>query len=191
MPAALDAGTLGGVTIADFQAGLDHVRAAPTDGGILERIVARPANFERETLEQGYLDLEVGLVGDNWATRGSRMREDGSSDPLRQITVMNARAAQLLCGDDWGLAGDQLYMDLDIGVDNLPAGTRLGVGDAVIEITEPPHTGCAKFKDRFGADALRMVGTPDGKALRLRGANARVVVPGPVRRGDVVAKLSS
>jgi hypothetical protein len=179
------------VTIADFEAGLDHVRQAPADGGTLERIVARPASFEREALEEGRLDLEVGLVGDNWATRGCRMREDGSSDPLRQVTVMNARAAQLLCGDDWGLAGDQLYVDLDIGVDNLPAGTRLAIGEAVVEITEPPHTGCTKFKDRFGVDALRMVGTPEGKALRLRGANARVVVPGTVRRGDTIVKLSS
>ena len=179
------------MTIADFEAGLDHVRTAPPDGGTLELIVARPANFEREALEQGFLDLDVGLVGDNWATRGCRLMADGSSDPLRQVTVMNARAAQLLCGDDWGRAGDQLYVDLDIGVENLPAGTHLAIGTAVIEITEPPHTGCAKFKERFGGDALRMVGTPAGKALRLRGANARVIVPGTVRRGDTVAKMAS
>jgi hypothetical protein len=178
------------VTIADYEAGLDHVRGAPRDGGTLELIIARPDTFERETLEQGFLDLDVGLVGDNWATRGCRLMADGSSDPLRQVTIMNARAAQLLCGDDWGRAGDQLYVDLDIGVDNLPAGTRLAIGDAVLEITAPPHTGCDKFKERFGMDALRMVGTPAGKALRLRGANARVVVPGTVRRGDTVAKMA-
>jgi hypothetical protein len=178
------------VSIAAYEAGLDHVRAAPADQGTLELIVARPANFEREVLEEATLDLEVGLVGDNWATRGCRLMEDGSSDPLRQVTLMAARAAQLLCGDDWGLAGDQLYVDLDISHDNLPAGSRLAIGTAVVEITEPPHTGCAKFKDRFGVDALRMVGTPAGKALRLRGVNARVVVGGTVRRGDTVAKMS-
>ena len=177
-------------TTADFEAGLDHVRAAPSDEGTLERIVARPDNFERETLEQGFLDLEVGLVGDNWATRGCRLMEDGSSDPLRQVTLMSTRAAQLLCGDEWERAGDQLYVDFDVSVENLPAGSRLAIGDAVIEITPPPHTGCRKFSDRFGVDALRMVGTPAGKALRLRGVNALVVVPGTVRRGDRVAKMT-
>ena len=175
-------------TIEDFEAGLDHVRQAPSDVGTLELIVARPANLEREILEEGELDLEVGLVGDNWATRGCRLMDDGSSDPLRQITLMGSRAAALLCGPDWGLAGDQLYVDFDLSLDNIPAGSRLTIGEAVVEITAPPHTGCQKFRDRFGVDALRMVGTPAGKQLRLRGVNARVVVPGRVRRGDAVAK---
>ena len=173
----------------ELLAGLDHVRRAPADGGTVELIVARPANFEREILDEGLLDLEVGLVGDNWATRGCRLVEDGSSDPLRQVTVMGARAAALLCGSDWAQAGDQFYVDIDLSVDNLPAGSRLAIGEAVIEITEPPHTGCQKFSTRFGVDALRMVGTPEGKQLRLRGVNARVVRPGRVRTGDTVTKL--
>lgn len=175
-------------TIEDFDAGLDHVRRAPADNGTLELIVARPANFEREILDGGYIDLEVGLVGDNWATRGCRLMADGSSDPLRQVTLMGARAAALLCGTEWSLAGDQLYVDIDLSVDNLPAGARLSIGEAVIEVTEPPHTGCQKFSTRFGVDALRMVGTPAGKQLRLRGVNARVITPGAIRRGDTVTK---
>jgi hypothetical protein len=171
------------VTVAEYEAGVDHVRAAPRDEGTLELIVARPVALERRVLDEGELDLEVGLVGDNWLTR--EYRDGAPPDPLRQLTLMSARAAQLLCGDRWGLAGDQLFVDLDLSVANLPAGSRLSIGDAaVVEITEPPHTGCQKFRDRFGVDALRMVGTPEGKALRLRGVNARVVVPGTVRRGD-------
>jgi MOSC domain-containing protein YiiM len=193
LPAAVPRGQPRWVSIAVYEAGLDHVRNAPADRGTLELIVARPGNFEREVLEEATLDLDVGLVGDNWATRGNRHREDGSPDPLRQITLMSTRAASLLCGssgDKWAQAGDQLFVDLDISHDNLPAGSRLAIGSAVVEITEPPHTGCAKFSQRFGLDALRMVGTPDGKALRLRGVNARVVTGGIVRRGDTVAKMA-
>ena len=89
----------------------------------------------------------------------------------------------------WPLAGDQLYVDLDLSVENLPAGTRLAVGDAVVEITPEPHTGCAKFSARFGTDALKFVNKPPGRELRLRGVNARVVTPGTVRPGDAISKL--
>jgi MOSC domain-containing protein YiiM len=105
---------------------------------------------------------------------------------------MGSRVIDLLAGGDqaaWPLAGDQLYVDLDLSVENLPAGTRLAIGAAVIEVTEPPHTGCAKFSARFGSEALRWVNAPEGRALRLRGLNARVVEPGIVRRGDVVRRL--
>lgn len=179
------------LTTAELEAGLDGVRAAPADEGRVELLVRRPAVDERETVHEAELDAAVGLVGDSWLARGSSRRADGSSDPDKQLTVMNARAASLVAGDDGRrpLAGDQLYLDLDISHDNLPAGSRLALGGAVIEITEPPHSGCAKFAARFGRDALRFVNSPVGRGLRLRGANARVVVPGVVRRGDGVRKL--
>lgn len=171
-----------------LEAATAHVRAAPRDVGTVELIVRRPAEDEREVLEVGELDPAVGLVGDTWIERGSRRTPDGSSHPDMQLNVMNARAIGAIADDPerWALAGDQLYLDLDISHDNLPAGTRLALGDAVIEVTEQPHTGCAKFSRRFGPDALRWVNSPDGKQLRLRGLNARVVVPGAVRRGDTV-----
>jgi hypothetical protein len=175
----------------ELEAGLDHVRLAPADAGTVELIVTRPADAERAVLDEAVLDLELGVVGDNWSTRGSRMTADGSAEHERQITIMNARAATLIGGPDHGgLHGDQLYVDLDIGLANLPAGSRLALGTAVVEITEPPHTGCAKFSARFGVDALRFVNSPAGKELRIRGANARVVTPGVVRRGDTVTKLA-
>lgn len=180
------------LTMVDFEAGLDHLRAAPADDGTLELIVRRPEVGEREILDEGTLDLDVGLVGDTWTDRPSRSSADGKAHPDKQLTVMNVRAARLVAGDDperMALAGDQLYVDLDIGVENLPAGTRLAIGTAVIEMTEPPHPGCVKFRDRFGADAVRFVNTKEGKALRLRGANARVVTPGVVRRGDTITVL--
>ena len=171
-----------------LDAALAHVRAAPRDLGTVELIVRRPATDEREVLDVGELDPEVGLVGDTWIARGSRRTGDGSAHPDMQLNVMNARAVAALAPDRerWALAGDQLYLDLDISHDNLPAGTRLALGDAVIEVTDQPHTGCAKFSHRFGPDAVRWVNSPDGKQLRLRGLNARVVVPGTVRRGDTI-----
>jgi MOSC domain-containing protein YiiM len=108
-----------------------------------------------------------------------------------QLNVMNARAALLAAAGDPDrrpLAGDQLYLDLDISHENLPPGTRLAIGEAVIEVTEQPHNGCAKFTKRFGAEVVRFFNSPEGKALRLRGLNARVVVPGAIRRGDPVRK---
>ncbi len=178
------------LTGSELEAGLPHIQEAPTDHGTVELIVRRPDVAQREVVEQVKLDPEVGLVGDNWRTRGSSSTPDGSAHPEKQITVMNARVAGLLAGDPdrRPLAGDQLYLDLDISIGNLPPGTRLQVGAAVIEVTEPPHTGCAKFSRRFGVDALRFVNSPEGTRLRLRGLNARVVEGGTVRLGDPVSK---
>ena len=128
-----------------------------------------------------------GLVGDLWS-----VRSDGATpSPDTQLTLINARLIEAVAGsrERWPLAGDQLYVDLDLGVENLPVGTRLAVGEAEIEVTAEPHTGCAKFRARFGSDALRLVNQPPGRALRLRGLNARIVRGGVVRPGDAIVRL--
>jgi MOSC domain-containing protein YiiM len=172
-------------------AGLEEILRSPASEGIVELIVRRPAVEEREVLEEGLLDLEEGLVGDGWRTRGSSSTEDGMAHPDRQLTLMNARVIALIAGDRerWPLAGDQLYVDLDLSPENLPPGTRLEIGLAVIEVTDELHTGCAKFTERFGSAAIRFVNSRDGRALRLRGMYARVVEPGAVRPGDSIRKL--
>jgi hypothetical protein len=175
-------------SLEELEAGLDHVRQSPTSVGTLELIVRRPVVEEREVLEEAELDLSVGLVGDCWLTRGSSSTEDGSADADAQLTVMNSRSVALVAGsvDRWQLAGDQLFVDLDLSVGQLPAGSRVAIRDAIIEITAKPHRGCDKFAARFGKVALRFVNTGEGLVLNLRGRNARVVTPGTIRRGDTV-----
>jgi hypothetical protein len=179
------------LTVSRLEEGLEHVRNSPTDVGRVELIVRRPAVDEREVLDEGILDLVEGLVGDTWKMRGSSRTTDGSAHPDMQLNVINARLSSLVAVDAErrALAGDQLHLDLDLSQANLPPGTRLALGSAVIEVTEIPHAGCAKFRDRFGADALRFVNSPTARDLRLRGLNAKVVVAGTVRQGDDVRKL--
>ena len=172
---------------AELEAGLDYVRDSPPNEGIVALIVRRPAVDEREVLAEATLAAGAGLIGDTWPVRPGK----SSPDPDRQLTVMNNRAALLVADEPHRrqLAGDQLYVDLDLSLANLPVGTRLEVGSAVIEVTSPPHLGCVKFAARFGQDAWRFVNSRVGRELRLRGLNARIVRSGTVREGDPIRKL--
>jgi hypothetical protein len=175
----------------DLQAGLPEILAAPAIEGTVELVVRRPSEGEREIVEEGVLDVHEGLVGDDWVRRGSSQTADGSPHPGAQVTLMNVRVISLVAGDRdrWALAGDQLYVDLDLRPENLPPGTRLAVGTAIVEVTDLPHTGCAKFTERFGPAAIRFVNGKPGRALRLRGMYVRVVEGGTVRPGDPIRKL--
>ena len=176
----------------ELEAALDHIRQAPADHGTLELIVRRPAVDEREVLDTGMLSLDEGLEGDTWNQRGSSKTPDGGPLIDAQINIMNARTAAAVAGpiERWALAGDQLYVDLDISLENLPAGTQLAIGEAVLEVTAEPHTGCGKFSGRFGLDALRFVNSPTGRALNLRGINAKVIHPGTIHKGDAITLLA-
>jgi hypothetical protein len=176
--------------LAELEASLDEIRRSPADAGELRRIVRRPDRDEREAVESAELDVERGLIGDSWLSRGSKMNADGSAFVEAQVTLMNARLATAIAGppDLWDVAGDQLYVDIDLSEANLPAGSQLRIGDAILEVSATPHTGCAKFSGRFGLDALKFVSTPVGRQLRLRGVNTRIVRGGTIRVGDTVGK---
>jgi hypothetical protein len=170
------------------QAGIEDVRAAPADAGRVRLIARRTEVDAREVLPEARLDPDLGLIGDNWSTKPSLAT--GAPNPLAQLTLMSSRCAALVAGEleRWPLAGDQLYVDLDLSYRNLPPGTRLTVGEATIEVTEEPHRGCGKFAARFGVDALKLVNSDVGRDLNLRGICARVVAAGVVRPGDQIVK---
>jgi MOSC domain-containing protein YiiM len=176
-------GTIRHLTIAELEAGLEHIRRSPQQRGTLDMIVRRPRSEEREVLDVARLDVRDGLLGDRWAQGARRGGE--------QLTLMNSRVVALLAQtrERWPLAGDQLYVDLDLSGLNVPPGTRLAIGAAVVEVSVEPHTGCSKFRARYGHDALRFVSSATGTELQLRGVNASVVTSGDVRVGDEVYKL--
>lgn len=174
----------------DLDQHLDHVRAAPRDGGSIELLVRRPGVDTREALETAELDPACGVVGDDWIARASRSTPDRSPDPDDQVTIMNTRVLAAIEPDRsrWLLAGDQVYVDADLSVENLPPGTRLALGSAIVEVSAKPHTGCSKFSARFGPDARRWVNSTAGSELRMRGLNARIVQAGVVRVGDTLRR---
>jgi hypothetical protein len=180
------------LTQSELEAGLPEIRESPPDSGTLDLIVRRPRVGERDVLEQVELNVEEGVAGDSWRLRRSTRTPDGLPHPDMQLNIMNARAIALLAQekDRWALAGDQLFIDLDLSGGNLPPGTRLAIGSAVIEVTSQPHTGCQKFVSRFGLDAMKFVNSSVGRELNLRGINAKVVQPGVIRVGDIVTKSS-
>ena len=176
----------------ELELGVEHILASPRDDGELQLIVRRPDVDGRETPSAARLDTKQGLVGDNWLARGSRHMPDGVADPEMQLNIMNTRVIDTVAQTEerWALAGDQLFVDLDLSPENLPPGTQIALGDAVIEVTEPPHTGCKKFAARFGADAVVFVNTGRGKTLNFRGICARVVKAGDIKVGDIARKIS-
>jgi hypothetical protein len=181
------------LTRTELEAGLDSIRSAPRDQGALQMIVRRPGVGEREVLDVGQLDRVDGLVGDTWKMRSSSRTPDRTPHPDMQINIMGVRAISLIAGDRarWPLAGDQLFLDMALGIENLPPGTCLEIGTAMLEVTDQPHTGCGKFVERFGVEAMKFVNSPLGRALCLRGINARVVRGGVVRVGDPATKQAS
>ena len=179
------------VSVDDLEAGVDRVRKSPKQEGVIELIICRPKIGERRELEIAELDLDKGLIGDNWKKRGFAKNRDGSAHPDMQINLMNSRAIGLIAKEKnrWMLAGDQFYVDLDLCPANVPPGTQLAMGKVVIEVTNEPHLACKKFAERFGRDAAMFANSEVGKSLNLRGINAKVILPGKVNIGSVIKKV--
>lgn len=177
------------LTLNELERGVDNVLLSHRENGVLEMIVRRPSLNKREIVLTGELSIEYGLVGDNWLTRGSSRTDNGPGHPEMQLNLMNIRFAELIAGsrERVPLAGDQLFVDLDLSKENLPPGTQLGIGRAVIEVTSIPHLGCKKFVERFGMEAMKYANSAFGREHNLRGINARVIVSGNISAGDSIS----
>jgi hypothetical protein len=170
--------------LAELVAGLRALAAALTDAGRLALIVKRRPAGRRELPERLRLSPEDGVPGDGWSRRPPR-------DPEAQLAVMRRDVAELVAnGQPLATFGDNLFVDLDLSARNLPAGTRLRVGEAQVEVTPKPHNGCRKFQRRFGADALQFVQAPATRDQNLRGVYWKVVVAGLARVGDPIEVLA-
>lgn len=176
----------------EVEAGVENIKESPKNNGVLQLIVRRPETETREIISTGKINFENGLEGDNWKPRGSRHTPDNSADPEAQITLMNSRVIDLLANDkeNWQLAGDQLFVNMDLSIENLPPLSQIQMGSAILEISAKPHTGCKKFSGRFGIEALVFISTPLGKSLRMRGVNAKVIQAGEIHVGDVIRRVS-
>jgi MOSC domain-containing protein YiiM len=171
------------LTLGELERRLDGLARAPTDAGGVALVVRRGAGGVREVPAQVQLSLDVGVEGDAWGRRAER-------DPQMQIAVMQPDVAALIAnGQPLTLFGDSLFLELDLSAANLPAGSRLRVGAALLEVTPAPHNGCRKFNARFGSDALRLVSNKEWRHRNLRGIYMRVIEPGAVRPGDPVSVL--
>ncbi|MCH2211065.1 MAG: hypothetical protein MK110_07170 [Fuerstiella sp.] len=181
------------LTIDQLNNGLSEIRRSPANHGVLQAIVIRPASDDRTSLTECEISPELGVHGDNWAEGCWMSLPDGRPHPDVQVAIMNSRAIELIAQgrEHWPLAGDNLYVDLDLGRGNLRPGQQLSVGSAVLEVTEVPHNGCRKFSQRFGDDAVSFVNSEPGKEQRLRGVYARVLQAGTVQVGNVIRKMVS
>ncbi len=179
------------LSYAELEEQIDFIASSPKDKSPLDLIVRRPKENHREVLDTGILSTDDGLVGDMWKIRPSSLTPDKSAHPDMQLNIMSSRVISLIARSDerWKLAGDQLFFDLDLSKENLPAGTQLKLGDAIIEVTSQPHTGCKKFVARFGLDAMKFVNSEIGKRYQMRGINAKVIQGGKISKGDIATKL--
>ncbi len=178
-------------TMEELKAGLPDIVASPADNGSLAAIVVRPDYGMRLDVQSRKISLAGGVEGDRWATACWRTLPDGSSNPDVQVCIMNSRCISLIAGEReaWPMAGDNLFIDMDLSPGNIAPGQKLAVGETIIEITDIPHTGCQKFIDRYGRHACVFVNTGEGKKLKLRGIYAQVVKDGTVNVGDRVTKI--
>ncbi len=179
------------LTRAELEAGLPEILQSPKDNGLVEAITVRPVSEERRVVQSTRMTLSGGVEGDHWANGCWKSTEDGKPHPDVQICIMNSRCINHIAGsrENWAPAGDNLFVDMDISPDNMPPGTRVSLGSVILEITDTPHNGCAKFVERYGREATVFVNTGEGKRLRLRGIYGRVVQDGAVSVGDVITKI--
>jgi len=172
---------------------LPHILAAPKDNALIEQVCFRPDYCERAFPQSLELTVEHGIIGERWGRSPWLRLPDGAPDPRIQVSILAKRVMDLCWRDRDHTVhpGDPIVADMDLGMDNLPIGSRLRAGTAVLEVSDVFNTGCAKWRDRYGGDSLRWINEPRYRPLRLRGILCRIVRDGRVAKGALLTKDSA
>ncbi|CAN1577166.1 hypothetical protein MCELHM10_04085 [Paracoccaceae bacterium] len=170
-------------------AALPEVLAAPRELGAVRLLCMRPKPNLRSFPDRLTLTRAAGVVGDFEASRPWLVLEDGSPDPRNQVSIMSARVLDLVWrdGNPRSHPGDNIACDLDLSHANLPAGTLLQAGTAVLRVSDEPNDGCAKWKVRMGKAAYDW--TRAHAAYRLRGLYCSVEQDGEITLEDALLRL--
>ncbi|MEF3048329.1 MOSC domain-containing protein [Pseudotabrizicola sp. L79] len=179
------------VTMAELMAALPQVLAAPKTDARIDGLCFRPAFNQRQFPDSLTLTRDQGVPGERWLTAPWMKLPDGSPDPRIQVSILPLRVMDLVWRDREGQPhpGDTIVADLDMSEANLPAGTLLQAGTAVVRVSDAFNDACVKWKVRYGKDAKDWVKAPGHPPLRLRGVLCSVEQDGIVRLGDRLRKL--
>jgi hypothetical protein len=174
-----------------LMAALPFVMAAPADNAPVRQLCFRPDRHARSFPDQLALTRAAGIPGDRWLAEPWLRLPDGAPDPDIQVSILPARVLDLIWkpGDTAPHPGDPIIADMDLSLANLPPGTLVQAGSAVLRVSALFNDGCVKWKARYGADAKDWITAPGHPALRLRGILCAVVQDGAVRIGDRLQKL--
>jgi len=174
------------VTLPECMAALPHILAAPKDAGAIDHLCFRPSRGTRTFPASLTLTKAEGIPGDRWLKEPWQRLSDGTPDPDLQVSILPARVLDLIwrARETTTHPGDTIVADLDLGVANLPPGSLLQAGTAVLRVSGYFNEACVKWKTRHGKAATDFITAPGHAPLRLRGIICAVAADGVVVATD-------